>query len=81
MQPPHQIRLEYTVEPLSADTSDPVTDAARHAVEGSGLTPEHGGPGTVLQGPSGLVSRTAAEVVRSAMDAGADAVSLLVSRG
>ncbi len=81
MQPPHQIRLEYTVEPLGGDTPDPAIDAARRAVEGSGLTPPPGGPGSVLQGPSALVSRTAAELVRSAMDAGADAVSLLVSRG
>jgi hypothetical protein len=81
MQPPARIRVSYELEVGAAGELGRAGDAARDAVARAGLRTEPGPAGVSMEGPSSLVSHTAAEVVRAALDAGADAVSLRVSRG
>jgi hypothetical protein len=83
MQPAQQIRVEFTVEPLggeSGDAGSPASLAAAEAVERAGLRASRQSSATSVQGPVQAVSLAMADLVRSAMDAGATSVSLRVAR-
>jgi hypothetical protein len=86
VQPSQEIRVQFTVEPLGAgaisgEAGSPLAAlAAADAVERAGLTPSAIGGCTAVQGPVATVSRAMADLVRSAMDAGAASVSLHVAR-
>jgi len=83
MQPAQQIRVEFTVE-LHAEggveDGSPAHVAAAEAVERAGLRASEHASGTAVQGPVQAVSLAMADVVRSAMDAGARSVQLHVAR-
>ncbi len=83
MQPAQQIRVEFVVEQTaggSLDGAATARQAATEAVERAGLTPSEQPSGTAVQGPVQAVSSAMADVVRSAMAAGATSVELHVAR-
>lgn len=71
---------EFTVEPFEEGAPGPHVRAAVEAAEHSGVTVEFGPFGTTMRGPDDVVLAALDAVVRAAVAAGAEQVSVQVHR-
>lgn len=70
------VRLEFFVEPFAEGRPGPHVRAAIAAVESHGLSVDVGAFGTITTGAPGVVAAAVGDLVRAALENGADRVSL-----
>ena len=72
----HDVRLEFFVEPFTEGRPGKHVRAAIDAVEQHGLTVDIGAFGTITTGAAGTVAEAVGDLVRAALENGADRVSV-----
>jgi len=74
------LRIEFTVEPFHDGAPGPHVHAAVEAARAAGLAVDFGPFGSSVEGDDGAVLAAADAVTRAAIAAGANRVSMQVSR-
>ncbi|HVR32675.1 MAG TPA: helix-turn-helix domain-containing protein [Acidimicrobiia bacterium] len=71
-----EVRLEFFVEPFAEGRPGPHVRAAIAAVEAHGLSVDVGAFGTITTGAAAVVAEAVGDLVRAALESGADRVSV-----
>lgn len=75
-----QMRVEFTIEPWKEGGHPPYVKAALAIARASGLPVDLGPFGTGVEGPAADLYMLIPQVLKAAVDAGAERVSLQISR-